>query len=149
MPLTERGREQAHLAGQAAAGLQLDIIVSSPLIRALETAQIVAGEIGFDPVQIIVNEIFKERSLGNLESHTYDFGSEDDETNLSIETMEHLMQRACKGLELLASFDAENVLLVGHGSFGKALQTVLNPAKRTASRQMPKLCSCYNITFRK
>jgi broad specificity phosphatase PhoE len=68
-----------------------------------------------------------ERSLGSLEGQYYDFGHEDDESNGTIEPMERLMRRASEGLELLRAIDVDTVLLVSHGSFGKALQTVLNP----------------------
>ena len=127
VPLTALGREQARVAGLDAIDLRIDAIVTSPLIRALETARIVADNAGFDLDKIITDPLFMERSLGSLEGQTYDFGHEDDESNGTIEPMETLMRRAAEGLELLRSLEAENILLVSHGSFGKALQTVLNP----------------------
>src|SRR5690606_2527197 len=45
-PLTDEGRKQAKRAGKLARDFGIDYIVSSPLARALETAQIIAGEIG-------------------------------------------------------------------------------------------------------
>src|SRR5882762_6928889 len=71
-PLTDLGREQAKLAGDRADGIQPDLIVSSPLVRALETAQIIAGEIGYPLGKIATNDIFKERSLGSLEGKSWD-----------------------------------------------------------------------------
>ncbi len=49
-PLTEAGREQARLLGQrfAADGIQLDAVVSSPLLRARETAAAIARAVGID-----------------------------------------------------------------------------------------------------
>ena len=43
-PLTERGREEARLAGRALAalGVRLDLLLTSPLVRARETAELVA-----------------------------------------------------------------------------------------------------------
>src|SRR5581483_5723923 len=52
-PLTERGRQQAREAGKKAKAqkLHFDLIVSSPLSRALETARIIAKEIGYPEKQ--------------------------------------------------------------------------------------------------
>jgi len=46
-PLTDRGRQQARLLGRwLAANHEVDAIYASPLIRARETAEIVAAELG-------------------------------------------------------------------------------------------------------
>lgn len=46
-PLTDRGRQQARLLGRwLAANQGVDVIYASPLIRARETAEIVAAELG-------------------------------------------------------------------------------------------------------
>lgn len=47
-PLTEKGRRQAERLGRhlAAAGFTPDAIITSPLVRARETAEIVAGLLG-------------------------------------------------------------------------------------------------------
>lgn len=52
-PLTEKGRRQAERAGRHLAGIGLttDAVISSPLARARETAEIVAGLLGV-PVRI-------------------------------------------------------------------------------------------------
>src|SRR4051812_29809317 len=70
-PLAPEGTEQAHAAGEYAKNLQIDCIVSSPMARALETAQIVAGHIGYSADSIIVSELFAEREFGTLEGTKY------------------------------------------------------------------------------
>jgi phosphohistidine phosphatase len=47
-PLTEKGRRQAERLGRllAAAGFAPDAVITSPLVRARETAEIVAGLVG-------------------------------------------------------------------------------------------------------
>src|SRR5690606_14158884 len=70
-PLTEEGRLQAKQAGQGATGLGIDLIVSSPLERALETAQIVAHEIGYPEESIITDDRLIERHFGQLEAQPY------------------------------------------------------------------------------
>lgn len=66
-PLTDYGREQAKIAGMETALIGIDIIISSPLSRAYETAQIVAREIGYPEHDIITYDLLKERSLGSLQ----------------------------------------------------------------------------------
>jgi broad specificity phosphatase PhoE len=59
-PLSDFGRRQAWTAAQAIG--QVDIIVSSPQIRAAETASIIAEQIGVGPVQLV--EGLQERTAG-------------------------------------------------------------------------------------
>lgn len=57
-PLNKRGRSDAPLMGQelAARGVQLNLIISSPAVRALTTATLVGKELGYDPDDIAVDE---------------------------------------------------------------------------------------------
>lgn len=126
-PLTGRGREQAEAASERAKHLRIDQIVASPLNRALETAQIIAAGIGYPRDKIVVNDVFKERSLGTLEGKSWDDYAERADSTNGAETEEALLTRAREGLELLKSLPADNVLLVGHGSFSRALRTAIDP----------------------
>ncbi|CAN5630288.1 hypothetical protein BH24ACT22_BH24ACT22_03640 [soil metagenome] len=63
-PLIEEGREQAREARQRFDGTPFDVVLSSPLSRVLETAEIIAG-VGRDEVQ--VEEACIERSFGEME----------------------------------------------------------------------------------
>lgn len=51
-PLTAKGVEQAELAGRALARLDLvpDLCLTSPRVRAAETARLACAELGLDPV---------------------------------------------------------------------------------------------------
>ena len=64
VPLIEEGRKQAQEASRAFKGTPFDVVVSSPLVRALETAEIVAGVQRED---IVVEEGCIERSFGEME----------------------------------------------------------------------------------
>ncbi|PRY09850.1 phosphohistidine phosphatase [Pontibacter ummariensis] len=57
-PLKKRGRKDAPLMGQelAARGVMPDLIISSPAVRALSTATLVAHEMEYDPDNIRVDE---------------------------------------------------------------------------------------------
>lgn len=131
--LTDKGREQATEAGQKIKSYQdikIDIIVSSPLIRAKETAGIIANIIGYPKEKILVNQLFTERNFGInegiddlefLKTHSYkdyDYGD-------GAETIAVLQQRADAALEWLEQLPYDTVLLVGHAAFGRALRRVL------------------------
>jgi broad specificity phosphatase PhoE len=49
-PLTELGRRQAELLAQEVARLRLAAVYTSPLRRSTETAEIVAGPLGIEPI---------------------------------------------------------------------------------------------------
>lgn len=128
-PLTDRGREQARLAGSRSKNVPIDLIVSSPLSRALETAQIIAEAIGYPTERIITNPLFVERSLGSLEGHSWDEAGEDEARFPDIETSDQLLTRSRAGLEYLRGRDEAVILLVGHGSFSRALRTAIDPSR--------------------
>ena len=66
-PLAPEGIEQCRRAAQQMKDLGINCIVSSPIARAVESANIIAKEIGFDSSKIIQNDDFIERSFGPLE----------------------------------------------------------------------------------
>ena len=68
-PLDEVGRMQAYEVAGLVAALRPDRIVSSDLVRALETAQIVASTV---PMPVTVDARLRERSLGHWEGLTRD-----------------------------------------------------------------------------
>ncbi|HEY5487512.1 MAG TPA: histidine phosphatase family protein [Candidatus Limnocylindrales bacterium] len=67
VPLTPTGRHEAEALGRRLASVRIDRIVSSPLLRALETAQTVATG---RPVE--VDERLRELDYGQWESLTYE-----------------------------------------------------------------------------
>jgi broad specificity phosphatase PhoE len=69
-PLSKEGRLQACLAGKAMAGQPFDAIYSSPLSRALETAEIIAREAGFSGAVVPIEGLM-ERHGGSLEGTTH------------------------------------------------------------------------------
>ncbi|MTA30323.1 MAG: histidine phosphatase family protein, partial [Actinobacteria bacterium] len=53
IPLNDYGREQANTAAEVLSSSTWEMIVSSPLSRALETANIVASKLGFENVDVL------------------------------------------------------------------------------------------------
>ena len=68
-PLDDLGVEQSHIVGCALAALQLklDAIISSPLVRAKQTAEIVAGEIGHEDKLITDDALRPEASYDGFQ----------------------------------------------------------------------------------
>ncbi|MFA6551891.1 MAG: class I tRNA ligase family protein [Candidatus Paceibacterota bacterium] len=68
--LTEKGREQIEESGRLLKGEKIDVIISSPLLRTLETSAIVAEKIGFKKEDIIFNQRIKELNAGAFDKKT-------------------------------------------------------------------------------
>ena len=65
-PLNENGRRLAVLSGQAMKGIHFDACISSPFIRAKETAEIILRESG-NAVQMQFDDRIREIHFGDLE----------------------------------------------------------------------------------
>jgi uncharacterized phosphatase len=121
--LTPKGRKQAQEAGKRlkTKKLKIDYVVASPLMRARETAEIIAKEIGYPVKAIEINPLFIERHFGELEGQPYA-----PDLNLdgiaNIESSDTLLHRARRALAYLESLKEENILVVAHGSIGRAIR---------------------------
>ena len=65
IPLNDTGRSQAAALGDILSKHRFDLVVSSPLSRALETAQIVARKLGM-PAPLVIHDLV-ERNYGEAE----------------------------------------------------------------------------------
>ncbi len=120
-PLTDKGRAQAHQVAKNAKGLNIDYIVSSPQSRAYETAKIIAQEISYPVKKIHINKLFMERDYGQLEGQPW--APDLDLDGMSdVESKDSLLERAKLALDFLMTIEADTVLVVSHGSFGRALR---------------------------
>ncbi len=138
--LTELGKKQAQKAGEnAKVNLpKIDYMIVSPLKRTRHTAKLIAEEIGFSFDAVELNDLFIERSFGNLEGSDAKpyIAKADKHMKLdhieSVETIKELEQRAKKAYEYVLSLeDYDNILIVGHGTFGRALRRVIDKRPHT------------------
>lgn len=137
VPLTAAGIRQATALGEALAGRKFDAIVSSPLIRAQKTAEIICG---FAPAPLFIIEEFAEICVGTYEGLTRDeaarrypeawaagkdrppsFAPPGGESAIGFDA------RIRRGLGRLraAHSDAESVLLVCHGFTARMINRIL------------------------
>lgn len=125
-PLTETGKLQAEAAGDSAKDLDIDYIICSPLGRAMETAEIIAKKIGFPIEQIEHNSLFIERHFGQMEDKPWEIDANVDGF-LDVETKDSVLERARLALEHIQTLDADNILIVSHGTFGRAFRSLTHP----------------------
>lgn len=129
-PLTASGKAQAEQAGAYARSLHIDHIVCSTLGRTHDTAEIIAAEIGYPLDKIEHNSLFLERHLGQLEGRPRDLDVNVDGF-IDVETRDTLFTRARLALQYLQTIEADTVLVVSHGGFGRALRYVMYPDEHT------------------
>lgn len=139
-PLTEVGRDQAMRLAKhwREAGVHFDRIVCSSLVRARETAEIVATALGVD---VEVSDLWMEHDNGPLAGLTAD---EADArfpppafrsrwaplTTSGGESNEAIHRRASEAVEALLRGDGERLLVVAHGGVLNAAMRVLLGAAR-------------------
>ena len=120
-PLVDEGREQAKNAGKQAKKLGIDHIISSPLARTIETAKIIAKEINYSEDKIEINPLFVERHFGDMEAQKYKPGTNYDVIN-NAEKTEEIIERADRAINYLRSLPYKKIMVVSHGSMGRAMR---------------------------
>jgi len=154
--LNAKGQSQAKEAAEALKKEKFDLILTSPLKRAMETAQIINESLG---IEIMVEDDLRERDFGDWEGKNY---KEDlkfkthDEVRLGIpphgETFEALKQRLKK---VLARYNGKKLLIVSHAHVylalnqlctGRTLQDIV--ATEKIANGIPEKLS-YQKTYRR
>jgi broad specificity phosphatase PhoE len=112
--------------------------------RALETAQLIAKEINYDPSQILIVPELHERMLGDIEGKTYaevpNHGNfEDLEETPHIEPLEALHIRLQKAFQSIADQPEKQILVVGHNGSGRMLMAVARQLQPEAMHEQPRL----------
>ncbi len=133
--LNEKGRELAGLTGQNLETVHFDVIYSSPLIRAYETACLIRGHRN---IPIIRDERLRELCFGINEGKNFSKLLEDESDPFHYffkrpdlyqapekgETLEHICERAADFLSEVVEpqkQDLERIMIVAHGAMNKAL----------------------------
>ena len=125
--LNDAGREQAHKLAHYLGREPWDVIVSSPLKRAYETACIIASNISLQDIQVI--DEFKERNYGLAsgllpEERRSRFP---DGTIPGQEEFEHLRIRAMDSLTRIATDHAgKRIIVVSHGALTNSILYTLS-----------------------
>lgn len=128
-PLTEYGMQQAVREARLLRdeGRTFDIIISSPLVRAYDTATAVAQGTGYPVSEIVIDDRLMERDSGELVGRpagllqaAIKVGAHGVETN-------HELATRCQSFldDVQATYADKRVLLVSHAGTGEMLQLLL------------------------
>lgn len=132
IPLNETGKRQANLIGKRLRTENWDLIFSSDLLRAKDTANIIAQHIDLPH---FTDQRLRERHGGLIEGTTEDerikkWGEAWRSLDLGIETGEQMNERGLSFLEeIMQKHHSMNILIVSHGAFLKQLLRMLVPAE--------------------
>lgn len=155
-PLTQYGREQAEIVSKRFPDIPIDIIISSTLARAIETAEIISDEVGHPVEQ---TSLFIERRrpieqrgqlkddkdaiksakdiIDNFHVPGYRFSDE--------ENFEDLKERARKALNYLANRKEDHIIVVTHGFFMRIIIGYVVLGEKLTSVQGKEFILAFNL----
>ncbi len=130
--LTEVGINQAEELKEKIKNITFDIIISSPLIRAKHTANI----ININNKKIITDSRIKERSCGDLSGKPLEITNRDEywnyNTTIQYGTSENIklfFERVFEFLDELKTKEYDSVLIVAHSGVSKAFNAYFDGIK--------------------
>jgi len=152
-PLTDTGRQQAKRTGQDLKNKSIELIIASPMGRTIETAEIIAREIGYDPKRIVKNSLFVERGMG-----IYSEGPDEEYLKAavsgeplheSVESAEDMHKRVSEGLGWLKEFKEQNIAIVSHGGVSRILRLIHQDLPHSHMYKIDRLpnASIYEFTM--
>lgn len=133
-PLSEKGREQARFAAKRFAKIPVDVIISSTMLRAHDTAEIIASEVS---KEIKSSDLFAEMRFASEvlckpknSPESIKFFKEVNENftkpgwrYMDAENFDDLKARGLAALDYLKNLPEENILVVMHGAFMRILMS--------------------------
>ncbi|ENQ3079415.1 histidine phosphatase family protein [Bacillus cereus] len=144
IPLNEIGKKQASQSAAALKAASWDIIVSSPLVRAHETAQAIANAVKMDTIHL--DERFMERNFGVAS------GKPVAEVRQSIadgnvegmETDQEIVERCFTALKDVAQkYMGKRIIIVAHSHAIKAMLHGISPEEITFQTPLQNACISY------
>lgn len=131
VPLNSLGRQQAHDAGTSLSAGRWDVLVSSPLGRAVETAQIIGSQLGLELAETVPELL--ERDYRGIEG-TVLRGMDRpriDQLMRHAEPEADVAVRGIVGLQaLLRTYPEQNIVAVAHGTILRLTLNVLHGTPR-------------------
>lgn len=128
--LTEKGIEDAKALQELVSSLNIDVVVSSPLRRAIDTAKLITN----DKYEIIIDDRLIERDYGLSEGKPvdeeltvkyWDFKLNTDINE--VEKVQDLMFRITEFIEDMRNkYDDKKVLVVAHSAILRAIHYAIN-----------------------
>ena len=123
IPMNQTGIDQVKLAAQAIRREDWDLILTSPLGRARQTAEIIYDQVGFD--EVLEENLLIERSFGEAEGLSHEQWREKYSNLDEIPGGESRTQLALRSQLLLDNvseqFSGKRILAVSHGALIRTL----------------------------
>jgi len=119
--LNDSGRTQARRAADAIGSLRVGTVVTSPLSRARETAEIAAETTGLKP---LLESRLMEQSFGPNEGKAWQLRWGRGQPPPGSESLSHFEERVISGLAAALS-NRPSVIIVGHGGVFRIIGRVL------------------------
>lgn len=147
IPLNETGIQQAHTLADKLKNVEIDLIISSPLSRALDTANIVNSQ---KQIQLITNNSLVERNFGCLEGikgYEYDrdlyWDYNKDYKYKDVESIQSFFTRVHTYIDnLIKQYPNKNILLVSHNGVYIATECYFNGLPANNNLLNLKLDNC-------
>ena len=124
--LTDKGKEQAKDTAQAIKSEvpHIDRIITGPLVRTLETAEIIAQEIGFPKDKIEIDNRITEYDMGSLTgTPIHKISSVVLTSAENAENTDEFRSRVYSCIKELSE-QPETILVVSHAGVGRILETI-------------------------
>ncbi|UOR11763.1 histidine phosphatase family protein [Halobacillus amylolyticus] len=162
IPLDEQGRGEAEKLAERLLHENWEIIYSSPLKRANQTAEVIAEQLNIDEIDF--DQRIKEVAGGQIEGTTEEeriekWGRDWRDLDLGIEKQPSVIERGMSFIkEIVEKHPNQRVLIVSHGAFighlVEWLVTTMNEDKRLDNTSVTILnktegkwiCDLYNCT---
>ncbi len=154
--LSNEGEEQCRRLREKLPGISFDVIISSPLPRALHSAQLITG---MAPEQIVVQDGLRELNFGNWEGrHFQEIMAEqpeewaawrEDWQNYCIpegESFQFFYHRVKTEFEkILKLYDQKNILIISHGGTLRVIAGLLLRMNPEDFWRLAFDCGCYTM----
>ncbi|TAH68874.1 MAG: histidine phosphatase family protein [Anaerolineaceae bacterium] len=149
IPLNETGRKQAKKCASALQNTDIKTIISSPLIRAVETANIISNSTN-SAARLIIDDGLIERDFGDMSGMTYDrrkyfdtFGYEE-----TMEPLDKLSKRLIDCIHKYArKFKGQDIVMVSHGAAINSVITVLSEGEEGSGKTRLKNACISILTY--
>ena len=151
--LSEKGKAQAIEVKEKLKGQTFDIVFSSPLSRAYQTAEIITDK----KLPIVIDDRLNERDYGDFEGHTREEFNYIDYWNYNSnleenhgESVQHLCMRIDEFLkDIKEKYKNKRVLVVTHSGVARAIYYLLNGIPDNGDMSIVDIPNCtimeYNI----
>lgn len=148
IPLNNTGKSQAKKCAIALQNTGIKTIISSPLARAVQTANIIAST--HDGMEVIIDEDLIERDFGEMSGMTYDrrkffdsFGHEE-----TMEPLEKLSKRLIDCIQRYAiKYFNQDIVMISHGAAINSVLMVLSDGEKGSGKTRLKNACISILTY--